>query len=73
MALGIEDVHLGDGVYASFDGYHICLDLRAQGDCKIALEPVVLAKLDEFRKHVGDAVEAYLADVKQERKEAGGG
>ena len=26
----IEDIYLGDGVYASFDGYHIVLDLRGQ-------------------------------------------
>ena len=25
-----EDTYLGDGVYASYDGYHIWLDLRAQ-------------------------------------------
>ena len=26
----VDDCYLGDGVYASFDGYHIWLDLRAQ-------------------------------------------
>ena len=48
----IED-YLGDGVYASFDGYHIVLDLRAQDDfTKIALEPSVLDALDKFRKRI---------------------
>ena len=38
--------HLGDGVYASFDGYHIWLDTRAQPDVnRIALEPEVYEAL----------------------------
>lgn len=49
----IEDRYLGDGVYASFDGYHIWLDTRAQiPNNRIALEPEVLARLDDFRKAV---------------------
>ncbi len=46
----IEDRHLGDGVYASFDGHHIVLDLRAQDSfTKIALEPEVFHRLIDFR------------------------
>lgn len=42
----IEDQHLGDGVYASYDGYHIILDLRAQDSTtRIALEPEVMSAL----------------------------
>ncbi len=42
--------YLGDGVYATYDGWHIWLDLRGQGDdhIKIALEPEVLARLNDF-------------------------
>lgn len=48
---GPEDAYLGDGVYASFDGYHIVLDLRAQDTTtRIVLEPSVLDALDRFRK-----------------------
>lgn len=48
----IED-YLGDGVYASLDGYHIVLDLRTQDNfTKIALEPAVLDALDRFRKRI---------------------
>lgn len=45
----IEDVYIGDGVYVSFDGYHLVLDLRAQpsGD-RIALEPECWKKLREY-------------------------
>lgn len=45
----LDETYLGDGVYAVFDGWHIVLDLRAQDSTtKIALEPAVLARLNEF-------------------------
>lgn len=46
----IGDEYLGDGVYASFDGYHIVLDLRAQGSDRIALEPAVFRRLVQFSR-----------------------
>lgn len=46
---GFRDEYLGDGVYASFDGYHIILDLRGQDDfTRIALEPAVLTALNRY-------------------------
>lgn len=45
----IPDEYLGDGVYASFDGYHIVLDLRQQNASKIALEATVLDNLIKYR------------------------
>jgi len=57
----VEDCYLGDGVYASFDGYHLWLDLRAQAEdghvCRIALEPAVLRALDDYRAKVRIAIE----------------
>lgn len=54
----IEDRYLGDGVYASFDGYHIILDLRAQDSTtRIALEPPVMDALKDFDRDVRAAVE----------------
>ena len=45
----LEDRYIGDGVYASFDGYHIILDLRAQDNTtRIALEPSVFASLIQY-------------------------
>ena len=42
--------YIGDGVYASCDGYHIILDLRAQDSTtRIALEPPVLDRLIKYR------------------------
>jgi len=52
----IADRYLGDGVYASYDGCMVWLDLRGQDSTtRIALEPEVLAALDEFRKAVVQA------------------
>ncbi len=49
----IEDRYLGDGVYASFDGYHIILDLRAQDSTtRIALEPEVMHELVRYETDV---------------------
>lgn len=48
-----DDLYLGDGVYASFDGYHIILDLRAQDDTtRIALEPAVFDSLLDYANRV---------------------
>lgn len=45
-----DDSYLGDGVYASFDGYDIVLDLRAQDSTtRIALEPAVMDALIVYR------------------------
>ena len=48
----VEDQYLGDGVYASYDGHYIVLDLRAQDSSRIALEPQVLESLDRYRKAI---------------------
>ncbi len=49
----LEDRYIGDGVYASFDGYHIILGLRAQDTTtRIALEPDVLTGLMRYRADV---------------------
>ena len=51
--------YLGDGVYATYDGHYILLDLRGQQMphqelVLIALEPEVLDSLDRFRKTIKD-------------------
>jgi hypothetical protein len=43
--------YLGDGLYASFDGYQFCLRApRDGGDHVVFLEPPVLAAFDAYRK-----------------------
>jgi len=46
----MEGRYLGDGVYASYDGFHIWLDLRGQDSTtRIALDWQVLRELDRFK------------------------
>ena len=70
----IEDRYLGDGVYASFDGYHIILDTRAQKPVnRIALDALVMIQLEQFQQDVirasaaiDDAGAASSTDADQE-------
>jgi hypothetical protein len=50
----MDDIYLGDGVYASFDGFGIVLDLRGQDNTtRIVLEPQVFEALIEYgNKHL---------------------
>lgn len=57
----MEDRYLGDGVYASFDGFGVVLDLRGQDNTtRICMEPSVIAA---FNKFVLDAKEVPISDV----------
>lgn len=43
------ETYLGDGVYASFDGYHIWLKAeRENGWHRIALDPAVMTELQAY-------------------------
>jgi len=63
--------YLGDGVYASFDGYHIWLKAGGldQDDNQIALEPAVFEALVKYRREVFQALERQV--VEQAKKEGG--
>ena len=52
----IEPTYLGDGVYASFDGYHIWL--KTQQGHQIALEPSVKDALDRYQAHIVERLRA---------------
>jgi hypothetical protein len=45
--------YLGDGVYASFDGFHIWLAANHHENRVVALEPEVLAHLIEYAQRIG--------------------
>lgn len=47
-----HDRYLGDGVYASFDGYHIWLAANDYGNKVVALEPGVLAELLRYARRI---------------------
>ncbi len=48
----MEERYLGDGVYASFDGYHIWLHTKNNTEQRIALEPAVYNALVAYRNLV---------------------
>ncbi len=52
------ETYLGDGVYASYDGYHIWLDTRGQLPVnRIALEPAVFKALVKYHRRIEEKVE----------------
>jgi hypothetical protein len=61
-----HEEYLGDGLYASFDGYQFCLRTpRDVGDHIVYLEPPVLAAFDEYRKAVLKATDALTEEPKK--------
>jgi hypothetical protein len=48
----IKHSYLGDGVYASFDGYQIWLAANSHENLVIALEPAVVEALFQYVKEV---------------------
>ena len=46
-----EETYLGDGLYASFDTYQVCLRApRLSGDAEVFLEPAVLQAFLDYLK-----------------------
>ncbi len=66
----LEDRYLGDGVYASFDGYQIILDLRAQDNTtRIALEPAVFTELLKYREDLLSKIDEIQKVEKEDAPE----
>lgn len=69
----IEDDYLGDGVYASYDGFQIVLDLRAQPQlghiCRIALESSVLDALIGYRDRIDQLLRKHNENEQRKQKE----
>jgi hypothetical protein len=62
----IEDTYLGDGVYASYDGYGIALDLRGQDTfTRIVLEPEVLQALNRYAERAESKRKEYLEKINE--------
>lgn len=58
-----KEEYLGDGLYASFDGYSFTLRApRSDGDHWVALEPGVMRAFDEYRKQIMSAARAQEQD-----------
>ena len=53
-----NETYLGDGLYASFDGYGIWLRApRAEGEHVVYLEPEVFAALQDYVKMVKERLQ----------------
>lgn len=52
-----EGVYLGDGVYASHDGFQFWL--KTQSGMSIALEPQVVAKLKAYEQEVDTLIKLF--------------
>jgi hypothetical protein len=58
QTMSTDEVYLGDGLYASFDGYQFTLRApRAEGDHYVALEPLVMDKFMAYVKKTTDAIQ----------------
>jgi len=52
MEEDIKPRYLGDGVYASFDGYHINLAINHHSNHAVALEPEVIEALIRYSNYI---------------------
>ena len=50
----IDPAHIGDGVYASFDGYHLNLAVNRHDNHVVSLEPAVLRELIHYARRVDE-------------------
>ena len=58
-----EERYICDGVYASFDGYHIILELSVQDPKhRIALEPEVFNALLQYKSDINNILKEGLAN-----------
>lgn len=65
---GNKETYLGDGLYASFDGYQIILRApRPDGDHWIAMEPYVLQAFLDYRRSLFTDADTAAKNAEQER------
>lgn len=57
------DEHLGDGVYASFDGYQLWLAANHHENKVVALEPAVLLALVQYAQRVNRSIGSRYFNV----------
>lgn len=53
----MQDVYLGDGVYASFDGWQIWLAANHPKNKTVAIEPQIFARLFQYAQMVWPEME----------------
>lgn len=50
-----QQTYLGDGVYASYDGYQIWLAVNHEDNIVVAIDPRVMYMLVQFARRIWDA------------------
>ena len=55
--------YIGDGVYVSFDGYHVNLAVNHHENHVVALEPDVLINLVRYAKRINSISDKNLKDI----------
>jgi hypothetical protein len=56
-----EPCYLGDGVYASYDGFHIWLAVNDHHNLVVALDPEVFQALLKFSDEIEKASQEFVA------------
>lgn len=65
-----KETYLGDGLYASFDGYHVILRApKLDGDHRVALEPPVLKAFERYVVQL-EADKAEWIKAQEEKSDA---
>lgn len=65
---GNKETYLSDGLFVSFDGYHIILRApRSGGDHWVAMEPAVLQAFDSYRQSLFADADHAAKNAEQER------
>lgn len=62
-----ENRYLGDGVYASFDGYQIWLAANHHENRVVALEPNVFGALIEYKDDLIKALRAFNSNREEKQ------
>lgn len=63
----IEDRYLGDGVYASFDGYQIWLAANHHENKVIAIDSDTMRRLVEYTNDIYKTNARLIADEKKDK------
>jgi len=59
----MEARYLGDGVYASFDGYHINLAVNHHKNHVISLEPQVMDALKQYERDIDEELNIKKSEL----------
>jgi hypothetical protein len=65
--MNIKPRYLGDAVYASFDGYHICLHLNDHAsEPVVKLEKAVLHELNDYAEDIDRFIKEEMGEMANE-------